>query len=221
MNELLHNDDSTSQEPVSWNPVQEMIAVLTAYLDNPTIAIELAKDQKTPPEIIQKIALNKNNTKAQIIAISRIVNTKESIYWIDVFNQILVLCNIDDEKFWWLLPEICIIILQWKNTPIETLEYIFQALRNNRPTKLWLSKSDQVIKILNMILESWNQNMTSWFLLNLEREIAHVKSLSDQWNELKASKVERIYTSGGGWSNKDPVGWSNYTHGNSYGKGKW
>jgi hypothetical protein len=34
--------------------------------------------------------------------------------------------------------------------------------------------------------------------LNLEREIAHVKNLSDQWNELKASKVERIYTSGGG-----------------------
>jgi len=69
-------------------------------LDNPIIAIELAKDPKTPPEIIQKIALNQTNSKAQIIAITRIVNSKDTIYSIDLFNQILSLCDIDDEKFW-------------------------------------------------------------------------------------------------------------------------
>ncbi len=200
MNEIIHDDNNSSEQSLPWNQSQEIINVLQTYLDNPTIAIEFAKDAKTPPEIIQRIALNPANSKAQIIAITRIVNENNETYSIGFFNQILSLCNIDDEKFWWFLPETFIIILQWKNTPIETLQYIFQALRENRPTKLWLSNSDKVLKIFNMILQSWNQNMTQWFLSNIQREIAHVKSLSAQWNELKATKVDRIYTSS--WSSE-------------------
>lgn len=202
MNEIIRNDDNSSQHNPVPNQSQDIVNVLQTYLDNPTIAIELAKDTKTPPQIIQQIALNQTNSKAQIIAITRIVNSKDIIYSIDFFNQILSLCDINDEKFWWFLPEIFIIILKWKNTPIETLEYIFQSLRNNRPTRLWLSKADQVLKILNMIVKSWNSNITDWFMSIIQREIAHVKSLSDQRQELKASKVERIYTSSGSSSSE-------------------
>lgn len=219
MNEILHSDNSSQHNSIP-NQSQEIVNVLEKYLDNPTIAIELAKAEKKPPEILQKIALNQANSKAQIIAIRRIVDSKDTLYSIDFFNQILSICNINDKKFRSFLPEIFIIILKWKNTPIETLEYIFRSLRENRPTRLWLSKSDQVLKILNMILQSWNSNITDWFMSTIQREIEHVKSLSDQREELKASKVERIYTSSGSSSNKDPVGRSNYTHGNAYWKGK-
>ena len=53
-----------------------------------------------------------------------------------------------------------------------------------------------------MIVKSWNSNITDWFMSTIQREIAHVKSLSDQRQELKASKVERIYTSSGSSSSE-------------------
>lgn len=221
MNEIIHDDNNSSQQNSIPNQSQEIVNVLEIYLDNPTIAIELVKDAKTPAEIIQQIALNNSNPKAQILAITRIVNSQDTIYSIDFFNQILSLCDIDDKNFWWFLPEIFIIILKWKNTPLETLEFIFQALRKNRPTRLWLSKSDQVSEILNMILHSWNQNITEWFMSIIQREIEHVKSLSDERKELKASKVQRVYTSSSGSSEKDPVGRSNYKSGNHHWHGKW
>lgn len=198
----------------------EIAGVLQSYLDNPAMVMALVNDARTPPMIIQQIALDQSNSKAQILAITRIMNDQNMAYSSDVFDKILALCDIDDEKFWRCLPEIFNIVLKWKNTPLETIDFIFQALKNNRPTKLWLANADQVIEILHMILESWNENITSWFLSSIEKEITHIKSLSAQRKELKASKVQKIYTSSGNWVEKDPVGRINYTHGNAYWKAK-
>jgi N-acyl-L-homoserine lactone synthetase len=70
------------------------------------------KDAKTPPEIIQQIALNTESYQAKIVAISRIVNSTEPVYPKEVFYKLLKNINIKDSTLWENIPQICMIILQ-------------------------------------------------------------------------------------------------------------
>lgn len=91
-NQQNHIQNTSSQE--------EIAAVLQPYLDNPAMVMVLVQDHRTPPAIIQQIALNQTNRKAQALALARIVDTKDIHYSADFFNHILTLCDMNDKNFW-------------------------------------------------------------------------------------------------------------------------
>lgn len=192
--------ETTNQQNILQNTSdtqnQEMIQVLQWYLNNPQMLLGLSQDQITPPAILQQIALNTINTEAQIHAITRIVNDDRNIYPHQFYCQLIERCDMNDSRFRSALPNIFLIIIQWRNIPLSVIEYIFETIRDYWPTNLWLSRIGEVMDILGRMINSKNQNITEIFRGRLEREFANMKSLMGQRSELRRSKIrtETVYT---------------------------
>jgi hypothetical protein len=70
-----------------------MVSVLQSYLDNPQMLLGLSQDSRTPPAILQQIALNTTYREAQVHAIRMMVNNSDYEYSQEIFQEILM--NVD------------------------------------------------------------------------------------------------------------------------------
>jgi hypothetical protein len=124
------------------------------------------------------------------------VNNSDYEYSQEIFQEILMNVDISSCAWWEVLPEIFIIIIQWKNTPLSTFEYIFELLRDYRPEHIRISRWDKVEQIWQMMLHTRNKNMTPALRARIQRELKNIESLMKQWRELESRKVVTSYSSG-------------------------
>lgn len=89
-----------------------MVSILQSYLDNPAMVLGLSQDPRTPPAILQRIALNTIHREAQMHAITRIVNDNEHTYPHQFYCQLIERCDMNNERFRAVLPSIFITIIQ-------------------------------------------------------------------------------------------------------------
>jgi len=72
------HEETTNQQNQTENvqtiQQQEIINVFALYVDNPDMLLGMSKDPRTPPPIIEKIALLPEHSKARNNAVSLIVN---------------------------------------------------------------------------------------------------------------------------------------------------